>query len=482
MQHLKLLGRVAPHKVHERLRAARVLVQPVAQVHDHALDHHPQVLLGVVLGHLLHRELLVGDAKLLGLAARLGGGRGRGGDGGRRDRLVAPARRPPLDRDLARGGGVNVQGDLAEARGRGAAGARQGLLEEVVAGCVTGDAAVDDAAEEGGAAEAVGAVNAAGQLAAGVEAVEGLALLVEDLGLVVDLDAAHGEVQHGLHDGHVEVVVDVEGPVVEELLAPGVLLLAVGDGVVRGKRLLEVLGRAANLLGELLARHLLHEAAARVVARVEVERVGGLGVEDEADGELAGVLLLPHHARDVVAVAQLVAEAVAVSVEQEAALTAEGLGGQELPLGAGVLGVDQARGVDLDLVHVDAVAANGHDHLLAVTSGVRAVGGGEAERVGPVLLEEGALAKVGGVTTRGEHDGAVELGGLAVGLVGDTGDGVAVLVQARHLGLLDDLDAVGLGLGELLKALHEGICDGHAGELGIVAAVCPGLGVATGGC
>ena len=102
-----------------------------------------------------------------------------------------------------------------------------------MAGGVTGDAAVDDAAEQRGATQAVGAVDTTGKLTAGEQAVEGLALLVEDLGLVVDLDTAHGEVQHGLHDGDVEVVVDVEGHVVEEALAPGVLLLALGDVVVR---------------------------------------------------------------------------------------------------------------------------------------------------------------------------------------------------------------------------------------------------------
>ncbi len=66
----------------------------------------------------------------------------------------------------------------------------------------------------------------------------------------------------GSISGDVEVVVDVEGQVVEELLAPGVLLLAVGDGVVGLEGLLEVVGSAADLLGELLAGHLLHEAAA----------------------------------------------------------------------------------------------------------------------------------------------------------------------------------------------------------------------------
>jgi hypothetical protein len=38
---------------------------------------------------------------------------------------------------------------------------------------------------------------------------------------------------------------------------------------------------------------------------------------------------------------------------------------------------------------------------------------------------------------------------------------------------------VGLGLGKLLEPLHQSVGDGHAGELGIVATVGTGVGVAT---
>lgn len=137
--------------------------------------------------------------------------------------------------------------------------------------------------------------------------------------------------------------------------------------------------------------------------------------------------------------------------------------------------------MDLNFVHVDAITANGHDHLLAVTSGVGAVGGGKAVDIGAVFLQEGVLSEIGGVPTSGEDDGAIEGLGLAVDLVLDTGDLVALLVEAGNASLLDDLDALGLDLGKLLKALHESIGDGHAGELGIVPTVSTGLGVAAGG-
>lgn len=353
------------------------------------------------------------------------------------------------------------------------------MLEEVVAGRVTGNTAVDDTAEERRTTQSVGTVDTASQLTTSIETVEGLLLLVQDLGLVVDLDTTHGEVENRLHDGDVEVVINVEGHVVEVLLAPGVLGLAVGDGVVGLEALLEVLGGAANLLGELLAGHLLHETSAGVVASVEVKDLGGLGVEDKADGELALVLLLPHHAGDVITVTEVIAESLAIGVEEDTTLTTESLGGKELPLGSRVLGVDETGGMNLDLVHVDAITANGHDHLLTVTSGMGAVGGGKAVGIGTVLLEERSLGEIGSVTTGGQDDGALEGGGLAIVLVVDTSDGVAILVQAGDAGLLDNLDSVGLILGELLEALHEGVGDGHAGELGIVASVGSGLGVTT---
>ena len=466
-----------------------MLIEPVGHIEDDALDHDPEVLFLVVLGDLLHGVLLLGNLEVgrvgLGLFSGWGGaggggidGRGRGTGGGSHGGQGAGGGTAPLDGDLAGGGGVDVQRDLAQTL-LGAGAAADQLLEQVLAGGITGDTAVDNAAQQGGTTETVGAVDTAGQLTARVEAVEGLLLGVEDLGVLVDLDTAHGEVEDGLHDSNVELVVDVEGHVVEEALVPGVLLLAVGNEVVLVKGLLEGSVAAANLLGELLAAHLLHETTARVVAGVEVENLGGLAVQHQADGPLALLLLLPHLAGHVVTVAQLVREALAVRVQQQTTLTTEGLGSQELELGLRILGVDQTGRVDLDLVHVDAVGTDLHQHLLAVTSSVGAVGGGQAEGVGTVLLEQRSVAKVSGVTAGSQNDDTVDGLGLAVQGVGNTGNVVTVLVNAGDVGLLDDLDAVGLGVGELLKTLHQGIGDSHAGELGIVTTVCAGVGVAT---
>jgi len=157
-------------------------------------------------------------------------------------------------------------------------------------------------------------VDAACELAAGVEAFEGGALAVEDLGFVVDFDTAHCEMQDGLHDGDVEGVADVEGEIVEEFLAEGVFLLAVRDGVVVGVGLLQSVFGAADGFCKVRTRHFLHEAAPGVVPRVEIEDVGGFGVEDESDGPFSCFLLLPHLTRYIVAVTELVREPLARAV------------------------------------------------------------------------------------------------------------------------------------------------------------------------
>jgi hypothetical protein len=162
---------------------------------------------------------------------------------------------------------------------------------------------------------------ATGQLTADEEAIKWLTIGVEALGLIVDLNTTHSEVKHGFHQRNVEGVVDIEGQVVEELLAKGILNLAVRNSVVVLKCGLESLLSAADLLGKFPARHLLHQATAGVVAGMEVENVGSFRVKDESDGPETLLLLFPHLAGYVIAVAELVAEALALAIKEKTALT-----------------------------------------------------------------------------------------------------------------------------------------------------------------
>jgi hypothetical protein len=59
---------------------------------------------------------------------------------------------------------------------------------------------------------------------------------------------------------------------------------------------------------------------------VKVQNVGSLGVEDKTDGPSSSLLFFPHLARDVVAVAELVGEALAFSVEEKSTFTTQSWG------------------------------------------------------------------------------------------------------------------------------------------------------------
>ena len=121
------------------------------------------------------------------------------------------------------------------------------------------------------------------ELSTSIKALEGLLLAVEDLGFFVDFDAAHGEMQNGLHNGDVEGVVNVERQVMEESLAEGIFLLAFCNSIVGCECFLKGVFGAADVLSKLLTAHFLHEASARVVPRMEVEDIRGFGIEDKTN-------------------------------------------------------------------------------------------------------------------------------------------------------------------------------------------------------
>jgi hypothetical protein len=310
-----------------------VILQKLGAVQDATLDNDPNVVLLVVLGNIIHGEFLLRNGELFLLGSINGGGVRTlsaslvdGVRGGLTRRLGrSRGRTAPIDSDTAGGVGIDVERDLVQTRGGvSSSSGRQDLLEEVLAAGITGDATVDDAAQQRRTTETVGSVNTARNLTASVKTLEGFALLIQDLSLVIDLDATHGEVKNWLHERDVESVVDVERNVVEELFAVRVLLFSGGDVVIILEHLLEMLRSTANLLGEFLATDLLHEATARVVTGVEVKDIGRLAVENKTDGEL----ILEHLAGDVITVAELVTESVAGSVEQETTLATERWSGQ----------------------------------------------------------------------------------------------------------------------------------------------------------
>merc|ERR1719431_1808920 len=119
--------------------------------------------------------------------------------------------------------------------------------------------------------------------------------------------------------------------------------------------------------------------------------LGSLAVEaqEEASGVAKGdALVLPHHASDVVTAAQLIAEAIALDVKQNATDTAQGLGREELHLGIWLVGMHKTSWMHLHPFQVHALRTDRHRHLQAISSAVVAVGGGQVLKVWAVAGEQ----------------------------------------------------------------------------------------------
>merc|ERR1719373_1013123 len=251
-------------------------------------------------------------------------------------------------------------------------------------------------------------MDAACSLSCRVQAVDNLVACAQTLRCIVDLHAAHAIVDHRSHDCHVESIAGLQGQVMEELLAPlvpglasavcligtilGVLLLLLRELVVILEGRLDVGERNVVLLCELT--HVvvgLHDAAPLVVLAMPKYFSGGLAIE--AKEEASGVterdaLVLPHHASHIVSATELVAEAMALNIQQYTTDATERLGRQELHLGIWILGVDQACRMHLHPLEVNTLAADRHCHLQTIAGTMVAIGGWQMGQIRTMLVEQ----------------------------------------------------------------------------------------------
>mmetsp|Transcript_55 Transcript_55/g.154 ORF Transcript_55/g.154 Transcript_55/m.154 type:complete len:239 (-) Transcript_55:329-1045(-) len=204
--------------------------------------------------------------------------------------------------------------------------------------------------------------------------------------------------------------------------------------------------------------------------------IRGCFVQDQAVRRLG----LPHLAGHVVTATELVAEAHAGSVDDQATNSTQSLSGQELDLGLRIVGLHKASGVHLDPLQVDGSRADRLAHLDAVAGAVLTVGGGEVEQVRPICGQQGIGSEVGTETAGGEDHGAELLDGLAGLLVLAANHGAGIDEKLVHLRLRHDASAVGL-LSNLLEHLDQRIGDGHSWEA-LLAAMRAGLGVPSQAC
>mmetsp|Transcript_50774 Transcript_50774/g.115421 ORF Transcript_50774/g.115421 Transcript_50774/m.115421 type:complete len:246 (-) Transcript_50774:576-1313(-) len=234
---------------------------------------------------------------------------------------------------------------------------------------------------------------------------------------------------HGRHNGHMKLIVHVQGKVVEELLPPLVMGLASGVGlvlastlgggvlhfgsdvVVLGESRRNNLGVNSHVLCHLFPRLVvLHQPTAHVMLAVPSDLFGGLPIQDQSEGPLA----LPHATGDVVTTPQLIGEPLPVLVKQNAAHTSQGLSSQKFDLGVRFLRMNQASGVHLHPLQVHGVPTHRHGHLDPIPRGVLAVRRREMRQVGPVLLQQRSLREISPEAARGQDHGAVCLPLLAV--------------------------------------------------------------------
>ena len=217
------------------------------------------------------------------------------------------------------GAGVSADGRVRRAR------------LEVIADRVRDRAAEDDEVEEGVGAQAVGPVHGdAGGFAAGVEArdhdVVALGVDVEDLAGVFGRDAAH-VVVHGRQDGD-GLLGDVDAG------EDGGRFRNAGEALVQD---------VGGQVGELEVDVVLVGTDAAALADFHGHGAG----DDVAAGEVLGRGGVPLH------------EALALGVEEIAALAARALGDE-------AAGAVDARGVELDKLHVLIGEASARDHGHAV--------------------------------------------------------------------------------------------------------------------
>ena len=223
--------------------------------------------------------------------------------------------------------------------------------------------AEDQKVGQGVAAEAVAAVDAARDLTCGVEARDHVAVLVEDLGLLVDAKTAH-RVVDGRRDRH-GVERRLHDRIADEDLRHGERLRILGHGglVVGLHGLLEVLPVDAGLAG-------------KVFKRVGLEGIavgdGGLdlllldrALVVDREGNLTG--LLQDAVGDLVAATRFVDEAQAVAVNVRRVGRTGGDGGLKLA----VLRI--AVRMDLDPLHAREAGACGDGFLKHFAGGSRRV-------------------------------------------------------------------------------------------------------------
>mmetsp|Transcript_19162 Transcript_19162/g.55644 ORF Transcript_19162/g.55644 Transcript_19162/m.55644 type:complete len:412 (-) Transcript_19162:86-1321(-) len=133
-----------------------------------------------------------------------------------------------------------------------------------------------------------------------------------------------------------------------------------------------------------------HQPVAHVVLTVRHYFSGRRLIEDQPKGCLA----LPHLTSNPVATAELITDAVAILVEDYASGISQGLRSQERDPGVAIVGLHEARGVNVNPLEVRGSGTCGLGQSDAVAGGVVAARRGQVQQVRSVLGKEAACGEI----------------------------------------------------------------------------------------
>mmetsp|Transcript_146 Transcript_146/g.225 ORF Transcript_146/g.225 Transcript_146/m.225 type:complete len:555 (+) Transcript_146:554-2218(+) len=342
---------------------------------------------------------------------------------------------------------------------------------DVIDDRLTSLASEHDTFEKGGSSETISAVDTTGTLSSGVESRNrSLGRAIENVGLVVDFEAAHSVVHNGSDLSDEEFIVD--GPRVSAVegsgLAPRVGVVPVELVVLFEAGLKRINGDAHVLSDFSAVGELGHDSTAAVVGAVPGDVLGALAVEHQA---VWSVVVLPHGASHVVTGSKVIAEPVSISVEDDTTLTTKGTGSEEESPLVRKLWVDNTSRVNLDVVEANSSTANALGDHDSVTSAVLTVGGWEffVVQVLANLLEERSLLEDSSSITAGSDDDSRSVDGVVLALlaVHTAGDATRVRVGDELVDAcaVDELKFVGLLLAEVFVGFNQSVGDLHTREL-----------------
>merc|ERR1719277_1613424 len=116
-------------------------------------------------------------------------------------------------------------------------------------------------------------------------------------------------------------------------------------------------------------------------------------------------LVLPHLAGHIVSAAQLVREALAICIQNQATNASKRLSCQELDLRIRIIWFHQASRMDLDPLEVNRFPTDCLTHLDSIACAMLAIRGRQVHQIGTVLRKERVLSEISSKSTRAENYG-----------------------------------------------------------------------------